>query len=190
MKSFYRTYLALRLHFTTDDYDIIKYNCKLKCSLKGGKIAKQYLESFQRKYKEDELIEYMVANFVKGDKYGGLFDPEGESNYIKWKGRIQSITYLFKKDINIIRNNVNYLEDLFNIDGIHPKIMKLYLGKHIMPETCCILETVYGYTNSLDEKLKGDFMWDNFRRLVCKYQPFLRIERNKYEDIVKSKFAE
>ena len=62
----YQRYQALRLHFTTD-YDFIKY---------GGKIRQISAESFmkrkdifffqrlERRYKDEELTEYFVANFV------------------------------------------------------------------------------------------------------------------------------
>lgn len=186
---FYRTYLALKLHFETD-YDIVKYGGRIKRSLKSPKILNGLIH-FTKKYSKNELIEYLVANFTKGDRCGGIFNCEGDDNYLDWKRRTQNLTYNFKKDINTIENRLQGkdFERLFESDGQHPLIMKLYLGKHITLETVVILNTIYDFSSKLNEQLKEDFLWNDFKRLVCKYQPFLCIDKDKYENIIKTKFC-
>lgn len=185
---FYNAYRALKLHFTTDDYDIVKYQGKIKRAIRSPK-AENYIEAFTKKFKRDQLIEYMVANFTHGDIYGGIYnDVEGIDIYTNWKMRTQNLSYNFKKDINTIKNHLkcdNILK-AFESNGKHPLIMRMYLGKHIMLETVTILNSIYHFTESLNDILKHDYMWINFRRLVLKYQPFLNIDIDKYEGIIQN----
>lgn len=191
---FYKTYLALRLHFTTDDYDIVKYSGRTKRKTKSPPKDVSFLALFTQRFKKNQLIEYMVANFISGDAYGGIFSDteEGEQFYNAWKQRIQNLSYNFKKDINTIKNHLNDqdITTAFESTGQHPKIMKMYLGKHIMLETIVILDIIYDFTTKLNDILKDDFMWNSFRRLVCKYQPFLNIDKDKYEGIIKATYTQ
>lgn len=181
----YDSYVALKLHFTTDYYDIVKYKGIIKKTEKKPKIV-EYLKFFSTKYDVRDLIDYFIANFVAGDRNGGLYDPEGPNRYLEWKKRTQSLTYNFKQDINTIRDNVDVIEDALNGHGRHPIIMKLYLGNHITLETLVILERIYDFTEM--NSLKDDLMWNDFKRLVCKYRPFIKIKESKYENIIRDAF--
>ena len=133
----------------------------------------------------------MVANFVKGDNYGGVFnDIDGDDIYLEWKQRTENLTYNFKKDINTIKDSLkdDTISTLFESHGNHPKIMKLYMGKYVMLETVVILDSIYEFTEELDKILNDDFMWNKFKRLVCKYKPFLNIDIEKYESIIENTF--
>lgn len=185
----YRLYIALKLHFCTDSYDIIKYEGRVKRFLRKPKMT-EHLEVFSKDYSRDEYIEYLVANFTNGDLYGGLFIPDGKDIYTLWKNRTQALSYNFKQNINTIKNQTHNSDilELFEIKKHHPLVMKLYLGKHIMLETVVILNIIYDFISKIDGNLKEDYMWSNFKRLVRKYQPFLCIEKEKYENIIESSF--
>ena len=170
---FCNAYRALKAHFTTN-YDIVKNEGRINSSRGGiasreGVLAK--LEILKHKYKKrDRIIQYMVANFVKGDNYGGVFnDIDGDEIYTEWKQRTENLTYNFKKDINTIKDSLkdDTISTLFESQGNHPKIMKLYMGKYVMLETVVILNSIYEFTESLDKTLNDDFMWNKFKRLVC-----------------------
>ncbi len=190
--NFYNAFIALRLHFNSDSYDIVKYRGKI-----GNKVIKSEnitrpLSALTKRYRKDDLVEYVVANLANGDSWGGLFAPDGEDVYISWKERTQNLTYNFKRDINNIKSHLkhNSFDSLFKSESSkHPLIMRLYSGKHIMLETVVIINILYDFIGKLDA-LNGDFMWDHFRRLVCKYQPFLCIDKEKYENIISNAFNE
>lgn len=188
---FYNTYRALKLHFTTNNYDITKYNSKTKRSIRYNKGVLARLNVLTQKYKKFHLIEYMVSNFINGDDYGGVFSVDGDDVYLEWKKRIQNLTYNFKKDINTIKdilNNTNDMSTLFEINNNnHPMILKLFYGKHIMLETIVILDNIYNFMQK--SNINDDILWDKFSRLVLKYKPFLNVNKEKYESIVKNTYA-
>ena len=50
--------------------------------------------------RKKEVVDFLVANFVSGDRWGGVFNSEAKSNYNDWKRRIESMTYTFTNDID------------------------------------------------------------------------------------------
>ena len=81
----YRLYLAIKLHFTTKNYDIVKYRFKVRVKEETFRKRKDMvsIKKLARDYSRDEIINFLVANFVSGEKWGGLFDvdaPEDMKN--------------------------------------------------------------------------------------------------------------
>ena len=98
----YRSYLALRLHFTTDKYDVIKQKGRVRAT-KQSFFKRNDLLSIRKiadTFSEKEVVDFLVANFVSGDRWGGVFNSEAKSNYNDWKRRIESMTYTFTNDID------------------------------------------------------------------------------------------
>ena len=189
----YRSYLALKLHFTTDKYDAIKQRGRVRAT-KQSFFKRNDLLNIRKiadKYSEKEVIDFLVANFVSGDRWGGVFDTEAKHNYFDWKRRMEAMSYTFKNDIDKImfnceKNNYKF-DDVFYSGTNHPIILRMYLGKHISIETLVILNNINNYTNRLDDKLKNDLVWPDVSRILKKYQPFLKIEKEKYVRILRER---
>ena len=189
----YRSYLALKFHFTTDKYDAIKQRGRVRAT-KQSFFKRNDLLNIRKiadKYNEKEVIDFLVANFVSGDRWGGVFDTEAKHNYFDWKRRMEAMSYTFKNDIDKIifnceKNNFKF-DNVFYSDTNHPIILRMYLGKHISIETLVILNNINNYTDRLDEKLKTDLVWPDVSRIIKKYQPFLKIEKEKYVRILRER---
>ena len=109
----YKIYLALKNHFTRDSYDYHKYNGRTRATVEAFYKRKDrfWFEKMCRKKTEKEVEDFFVANFVS------CSDPEtlwigdlmksGDSNYIEWKKRVQSLSYIFKGEVesNMSGNN-------------------------------------------------------------------------------------
>jgi hypothetical protein len=74
--SVYKMYIALKLHFTTDKYDVVKQRGKVKASRQA--FAKRTdlfsIRKISKTYSDEEVANFLVANFVSGDRWGGMFD--------------------------------------------------------------------------------------------------------------------
>jgi len=189
----YRSYLALKLHFTTDKYDAIKQRGRVRATKQSffKRTDLLNIRKIAEKYSEKEVVDFLVANFVSGDRWGGVFDSEAKHNYLDWKRRMEVMSYTFKNDIDKIlfnceKNNYKF-DDVFYSDTNHPIILRMYLGKHISIETLVILNQINNYTDRLDEKLKNDLVWPDVSRILKKYQPFLNIEKERYVRILKDR---
>lgn len=184
----YKYYLALRLHFTTDKYDVIKQQGRVR----GSKVAfykRKDLLAIRRvaeNYSDKEIVEFLVSNFISGDRWGGVFDLDAKDRYTQWKKRIESLTYTFKNDLIKINNacekqNITFYNSLKAINNQHPLIIKLYLRNDVSIETLVILNKLVEFVSELDDNLKGDLVWPDLSRTIKKYEPFLNFNKEKYE---------
>ena len=186
----YRYYLALRLHFTTDSYDVIKQQGRVRAT-RNSFLKRKDLLSINRvaeTYSDKDIVNFLVANFVSGDRWGGVFDVEAKDRYQGWKKRIESISYTFKKELDKAvlfadKNNITF-DQLFSYNnGQHPPIVKMYLRNDISIESLVILNKLNNFTDQLDQDLKDDLVWPDISRIIKKYSPFLEIKKDKYNEI-------
>ena len=192
----YKSYLALKLHFTTDQYDVIKQRGRVRAT-KEAFFKRTDLFSIKKianDYSDKEVVDFLVANFVSGDRWGGIFDSDSKSTYFSWKKRIESITYTFEKDLGKIAleaekiGATNY-SFLVSLNKQLPKIVNLYLRHDISIETLVILNKLNNYTDELDRLLSDNIIWPDVSRLIKKYSPFLNINKQKYYDILRTRFG-
>jgi len=175
----YQLYLSLRLHFTRPDFDITKSRKGVKVSREAFLKRKDLfaLRKLGETKPKTEIIDFLVANFVSGNQWGGVFDAEANEVYAEWKIRMQKLGYTFKQDIQTLYADGNPFEV---IDGQHPKVLKLYLGKKISLESIAILAKI-GIIENIDySSLSNDFIWNDFVHLVKKYKPFVKIDKEYY----------
>ena len=186
----YRYYLALRLHFTTDKYDVIEQRGRVRAT-KNSFLKRKDMFAIRKvaeTYTDKDIVDFLVANFVSGDRWGGVFDVESKERYQGWKKRIEAISYTFKKEIDKAvlfteKNNITF-DDLYKCNnGQHPPIVKMYLRNDISIETLVILNKLNNFTDQLDQDLKDDLVWPDTSRIIKKYSPFLEIKKEKYNEI-------
>lgn len=192
----YRYYLALRLHFTTDQYDVIASQGRVRASRQAFNKRKDLL-SIKRiadLYSDKEIVDFLVANFVTGDRWGGVFDIDAKDRYLDWKKRIESLTYTFDKELTKLaevcdRDNKPYSSIFEGTENVHPLIVRSYLRNDISIETLVILDKINNYTDELDKVYKNDLIWPDMSRIIKKYKPFLTVKLEKYDDIFRRRFG-
>jgi len=187
----YKIYTALRLHFTTDNYDIRsgitprppKSGVKVRFKKKLEVLMKQY------NYNQDEFINYLVANFLNGNEWG-IFENTGPEIYTEWKRIQESLTYTYTQDVKNLAWNVTTLEDAWDCSQGHPMILREYCGKRCRLETLVILNKLYRFTTEVDEQLVLDPVWNSVSRTIHKYSPFIKVEKDKFSMITHKAFYE
>lgn len=191
----YRAYLSLKLHFTTDQYDVIQQKGRVKASKRSFFKRNDLfaIRKIAQEYSDKEVVDFLVANFVSGDRWGGVFDIEAKQRYVQWKKRMESITYTFEKELDKIlfeaeKKNVSF-ESMFESNGQHPEILRKYLGGEVSVETLVILNRLNNFTEDLDNKLSGDIMWPDISRIIKKYTPFLNINKEKYDELIRRRLG-
>lgn len=188
----YRHYLALRLHFTTDKYDVIKQQGRVRATQQSF-LRRRDLLSITRvaeSYSNKDVVEFLVANFICGDRWGGVFNVDARERYIDWKKRVESMTYTFEKEIGAAvlyaeKNKIEFTDLLQSINGQHPPIIKMFMKGTVSIETLVILNKLGNYINKLDIDLKDDLVWPDTSRIIKKYSPFLNFSREKYDAILR-----
>ena len=186
----YRTYLSMKSHFTNPKYDFFKYGGKSRATVTSfnKRKDKYWFEKTSRKYSDEEVLNFLLANFVNANNPQNLWIGEiinsGERNYADWMRRKQSLTYLFKEQSNELLSN-NDLNEVFNCSkNKHPVVLKKYLGGEISLETLTILEKVFSFVSKFDKKLT-DPVWETVSLKIKKYIPFININVFHYKKILK-----
>jgi len=185
----YCEYLALKNHFSNPKYDYFKYNKKVRATITSfnKRRDKYFFEKTSRKYKDEEIVNFLVANFVESTSVNQVWIGEiissGERTYADWTKRQQSLTYLFKEQSNELLSN-NELETLFSCSKGHPTILKRFLGGDISLETFVIYDRIFSFRKKFDKKLK-DPVWETVSLKLQKYSPFLNIDVFKFKKILR-----
>ena len=185
----YQTYLSMKSHFTNSKYDFFKYGGKSRATMTSfnKRKDKYWFEKTSRKYSDEEVLNFLLANFVNTDTPQNLWIGEiinsGERTYAEWMRRKQSLTYIFKEQSEKLLFE-NDLEKLFNCSKGHPLILKRYLGGEINLETFTILEKIFSFVKDFDKKL-DDPVWESVSLKIKKYLPFININVFQYKKILR-----
>ena len=184
----YQKYLALKRHFTSEQYDYHKYNGKVKANKHSFDIRKdKYF--FYKLSKQKNVEEFLLANFLDGDNdfwIGQLRDDKCTEVYENYRKRKQSLTYTFKEDLSKFKDDFD--ENIIVPENEHPYLLRLYMRKDICIETLTLIDMmVYNY-KYWDKHLADDVIWPQVKLKSNKFRPFMSVDINKYKAIVKDRF--
>ena len=184
----YKTYLAMKNHFTKDKYDYHKYCGRSRATLQAFHKRKDryFFEKMSRARPDKEIEDYFLANFVTCENpetlWIGEIMQEGDKNYTQWQKKVQSLSYVFKEDIDTLFDRK--VDEVFDCSNGHPHILKSYLGGYTTLETLVICDRIFGYVKNFDKKLQ-DPVWETVSRRIKKYTPFLNINVPRYKKVLK-----
>lgn len=187
----YKMYLALRNHFQTDDYDAIKMRGRIRASRRTFAEKQGVFKKLVTQYKDAEICDFFVANFVNGNRWGGVYDAEAAECYRQWLARRESLRYRFTQDLHALQAEcdeagINNIADaLISVGGQHPLIVRCYLRRSIQIETLVILDKLLRWSDAVDQVCSDTLMWPDLRRLIRKYSPFLKIKEDEYRSIIR-----
>jgi hypothetical protein len=132
-------------------------------------------------------MQFFVANFSSGDKYGGLHTEESDQVYQDWRKRTQRLRYQFKSDISKLLD-ASDLDQLFMVeDGQNPIILTMYYRGDISLESFVIMNQVLNFVPQFDRQIEDDIMWPETRNLCLKYVSFLDVDVKVFREILKNK---
>ncbi len=186
----YQRYLSLKQHFNKKDYDFFKFNGRVRANESSfeKRKDKHHFIRLSKIYKEDELTKFLVSNFVKTKNMwvGNVTSPEGRSNYIAWKAKIQSLPYVFENEIDSLFEENKKFNFIFECrDGQHPPVLRRVFGEDVSLETFIILDSILHFIPVFNEKIQETVIWPELYSMCTKYAPFLVVNKQKYVDILK-----
>lgn len=185
----YRYYLALRMHFTTDRYDVVKHKGRIKVSNDKFMRQKNLYTKLANQFQDEEYINFLVSNFVSGDQWGGIFDTRAHDIYLNWKKRTESLAYTFKNDMQKILQEMNLPAfdeaAIFEVQkNQHPYIIRAYMSKEITIETLVILNKLFNFCEKFDKEIQETFVWPDISRLIRKYSPFVKMKKDRFSELI------
>lgn len=183
----YVNYLALKKHFTSDAYDYVKYNGKIRASMDKFR-TRNDAYFFLKLSKKEDTVNYMLANFINNPNIWirQMLDSEAEHRYNDWRKKIESLTYTFKSELKHLKDD--YQQNFISRDGQHPYIMTRYCQKKISLETFTILTHAANIFEYWNDKVVDKIISRDIIRLTRKYKPFLLYDEKKFKDIIRVHF--
>ena len=193
----YKLYLAIKLHFTTANYDYFKHNAKVNSSLNAflKRNDRFFFHKLATKY-GDELMYYYVSNFVDRPKtwVGDLVRADGDTIYNKWRKYNESFSYNFRNDCVLLRNvidgdNIRF-DDVFSVvNGQHPRLLRLLLSGKVSVQSVIIFDKILSFINRWDKEIKETIIWPEKSFKITKLRPFINVNITKCKFIMKEIFV-
>ena len=185
----YCMYQAIKLHFNSESYNFFHYDGKTRVSMEAfEKRRDKYLfHRLARKYREEEMVSFLVSNFIHSDDNWtkSLLEEEAESTYKEWKRVTDSMSRVYVEDLQKIATKDNFNE-LFKVeDGQFPKLLIALMQKEITIETMVILNNVFDFIRIWDKKISDDIVYPKISRKIRKYGSFLVVDVDKYKALTK-----
>lgn len=191
----YALYLALKQHFTQASYDYFKYHGKTRANKESfmQRKDKYQFQKLSRMYSDEEMRDFLVANFLKEKSWVGDFlEDDANDNYLSYLRRKQSLSYVFSNELDELFSH-DPPDRAFKVGKGHlhlPPILNFIMCGAMSPETFVILDRFIGFSSVLDKKLADDYLWCKYRTLPQKFHPFLSYDKNKMKNILKEKINE
>ena len=194
----YKTYLAVKLHFTTDTYDYYKYGGKVNTKLDTFTKRKDryFFHKLSTRYAETDILDFFVANFLSDSKrwIGNLLSNDGKDVYLDYKKRKEAFAYHFKQDCGNIasdfsRRNISFDDGFIPIRGQHPRVLRLLIQRKISYQTTIVLNHYLGFTKNWDKEITEKIVWPEISLKVTRLKPFINFNATECKLIMKEIFV-
>lgn len=177
----YTYFNAIKLHFTSEKYDIFKSKGRTRSNSYESYLKRpdyKLFESSGKYFKTDaEAIQFIASNVAYGNTNCVYNLDDSVDNYLLFLKRKQSITNVFKNDISAIELEIDKTNEtnLFDFsNGQIPLVWKMFLSNQITTETVTILQNLNGFLDNIDMILfKKEFL------RIKKFTGFFDVDLNK-----------
>jgi hypothetical protein len=187
----YRYYLAIKLHFTTDKFDVFQNRGNVKGTREAfnARNDRYIFEKLAQKHSDDkEIIQFFVSNFAYGNDTAIYAGQEAEDNFMQWNKRKQSITKIFVDDLatlltHIETNRLKHSAIFEFTENEYPVALNMFVGGKIAIETLRIIDDFSGIIEKWNQNLSVKYIWDNEMRRIKKLTGFVKYDKIKIEKI-------
>lgn len=175
-------YYAIKTHYTSS-YNAVTYNYHI--SIKQIPQNQYYVfERLAQKHKR-ELKYFYVCTLFENPKVwvGDLLSSDADDIFIKWKKRMQSLSYCFKNEMHglLMHNN---LKELVNSKKSFPVLLRKVLQEKISVDTLLILDSMLKLFDQWDKTIGDDIIWIENRERYVKYRCFMNYDIEKMKKIL------
>jgi hypothetical protein len=194
----YKMYLAIKNHFSLDNYDFLRYNGRISASEESflKRKDKFFFTKLGRRFDAEDMKYFLVSNFFENEKIwvGNLLDEKHLDVYKKWQKKQQSLTYIIKSDfqtiLSFIEDNDIKFDELFAIrEHELPLLLQLQQEDTIQVETLIVMDRVLNFFKRWDNKIEDEIFYPTVRKRIKKYEGFVDFDTKKAKSLMKENFT-
>ena len=183
----YRYYLAIKLHFTTDRFNVFENRGNVRGTREAfnARNDRYIFEKLAVKRPDDkDIIQFFTANFAYGNDQAIYAGQEAEENYLLWQKRKQSMTKIFVDDLATLITHIelNKLKPtaIFQFtENEYPVALKLFVGGKIAIETLNIIDDMTGMLDDWVNHPSVRYIWEDEMRRIKKLTGFVKYDKIK-----------
>jgi hypothetical protein len=183
----YRYYLAIKLHFTTEKFNVFENRGNVKGTREAfnARNDRYIFEKLAAKFTTDkDIIQFFVANFAYGNGNAIYEGKEAEDNLVEWNRRKQSVSQIFIDDLAKLLTyiEVNRLptSSVLNfVNDEYPVALKLFIGGQISIETLNILEDYHPIVEHWSQNSSVKHIWSDELLRIKKLTGFVKYNKIK-----------
>jgi hypothetical protein len=187
----YRYYLAIKLHFTSEKFNVFENRGNVKGSREAfnARNDRYIFEKLARKFNNDrDIIQFFVANFAYGNETAIYAGQEADDNLTEWNKRKQSITKNFIDDLASLLTyvEINKLptSSIFDFNfNEYPAALKLFIGGKISIETLVIVNELDHIVEHWLDNSSVQHIWGNELLRIKKLTGFVKYDKEKLRKI-------
>jgi len=190
----YEKYLAIKLHFSTENYDYFKYHGKTSASARSWdkRSDKLQFNKIAKNYTSNEIEGLFVSNFVGGDTNawpGHYSSPEAKETYLRWLKGIQSLNYVLKEESTRAKefmddDNLEFNKLMAVEEGQHPLLLRYFYAQEISLETLMIYASIFKFLPRWNKEINDNIVWPETYLLISKYRGFLELDQDKLKKVI------
>jgi len=155
----YKTYLAIKLHFSTPNYDFSKYEGKINAKLDTftSRNDRYFFHKLSKKYKESVSYHFRSDCSLLNDRIG--------TDMVRFN--------------DVLRCN----------NGQHPRVLRLLIQGKIDSQSAIILDSVLSYSKTWNKTIKEKVVWPKIAMRLAKLKPFVIYNDTECKLIMKEIFV-
>ena len=176
----FKTYVALKNHFTIEDYDYIKYSGKVKTKEETFRKRKDFTLFYKlgEWLPESKSVSFLLAHFIELNSFTIHFVFENpiksQRLFDRWKERTNNLLDVYEKDIRTIARSCESWKDCIKQEeSDYPLLFKLVMSNKISPETYSLLDDLFHQSNKQYNGLDMDVLFLSMNLKYRKYRTFL-----------------
>jgi hypothetical protein len=189
----YRYYLAIKLHFTTEKFNVFENRGNVRGSREAfnARNDRYIFEKLARKFSTDrDIIQFFVSNFAYGTEAAIYAGQEADDTHLEWNRRKQSISRIFIDDLASLLTyvEINKLPTSCIFDfqnNEYPAALKLFLGNKISIETLVIINELDNVVEHWISNPTVQHIWGSELLRIKKLTGFVKYDKIKLGQIFK-----
>lgn len=180
----FQIYLSVKAHFTSEKYDAIKYNGRIKNASSEQFEKRPDRGLFTSISKKFDSVQHAASFFVANLAYGKDYPLDDEEvslrHYTRWQRNRQSLTKMFRDDLSTISAQNRSYADMVKTDGEVPYLFLLYKNGTVNIETLTIMNKLENFS---DEWNKVLHIWKSDVLRIRKLDSFIKFDEAKFSTI-------
>jgi hypothetical protein len=175
----FKYYTALKLHFTSEKFDVFVNRGRVKGSYAtfASRNDRLLFEKIARMFPTDkQCIQFIAANFMYGNANVVYNIEQSLENFRTFERRKQAITRVFTDDIDTIINSGAQYD--FSGHKI-PDIIQLYIANRITLETVVILNDLDSIVDNAKQSSHMSLLLGDELLRIEKSKRFVKYDRSK-----------